>query len=432
MQISHTNTAPETGTKNSEIPALSERDIRRNMIFVILLDAISGMGTTDIGIAMAPMWIYLGASNSLIGFTQSLGFVGLISVALIPFLSRRFRYKKWLLFGAQIPYVGVWGLIGLALIFGPGIGMDKSSILKFCIILSVMQMFLGGFTGVPHQEYVAACIPMSHRGRFTGYSWAIGAVLGLGVAYAGKIMLDQLQKPASIGMLFIISWFICQFGYVFALFGKERPVPTEDVPTPWSRKMLAAAWHDKEYMWVIVIWDLFLAFYWPALFTFMPIYGIRNLGMAFSLSAVFMIIRSIISIVGAPSIGYLTDRFSAKRMFIFWTIVASINFVPLIALRNSIGVYIAMVGGAIVVTGLTTAGNTLMYGLPKSKDRTGHYSIQQLMQSVCSTFGPLLVGRMCDISFPYALTGVTLVAVGLSVASMKMLAGLSENPLDYE
>ncbi len=389
------------------------------------------MGMTDVGVATAPLWIYLGASNSVIGFTQSFAMISMISIALIPFVSRKFAHKKWLLLITQIPFIGVWAVIGLLLIFGPKMGVDKASLLRLFIVLSVSQMFLYGFTVLPHQEYVAGCIPMSHRGRFAGYSYAIASTLGLGMAFGGKIVLERVERPASLGILFLVSWLICQCGYLLAMFGREKPVPTERVPTPWSRKMLAAAWNDKEYLWVVIIWDMFLAFYWPILSIFLPIYGMRNVGMAITLSAVYMIIRSIVSMVGSPAFGYLTDRFSAKRMFIFWTIFASVNFVPLVILRNSIGVYIAMTGGAFIFVGLPAAANTLVFGIPKPEDRVGHYSLMQLLAGLGGTVGPLILGRACDISFVHALIGVTALTMGLSITSIKALAGLSTNPADY-
>lgn len=111
----------------------------------------------------------------------------------------------------------------------------------FIVAMSAVSGFSVGFVTLPHQEYVAACVPMKYRGRLAGYGWSIGSGLAIiSNTLAGWILL-RLAKPEAYGYLYVMTWLFCQMGFVLALFGKERPTPVEKSPKPWSKAMIKAA-----------------------------------------------------------------------------------------------------------------------------------------------------------------------------------------------
>lgn len=231
----------------------------------------------DLALASGPLFVFLNASNTIIGLTQSLMFLTLIGVFLSPFISVKLRIKKWYLMFSHVPYLGAWGAIGIALILSTKLGLSNSWLLGFVVAMSAANWFFAGFVTLAHNEYVAACMPMSHRGRLAGYSYTAGGAAGTISAAIGGIILLRVAKPMSFGYLYLMMWLICQSGYILALFGRERPTPIEKAPKPWSRAMLRAAWQDKPYLKMLALYAVYNMTFVPLLTVFLPIYGFRDL-----------------------------------------------------------------------------------------------------------------------------------------------------------
>lgn len=419
-------------TEKSGHAVLTTGDIRHNMICMVMLDAIFTMGVSDLQLVTSPVWKYLKASNTLVGFVGSLTITGLIGVFLSPFISVHCRYKKWYLFISHLPYIGAWGLLGVVLLFARQWGLSNETLL-WCVagLLGANALF-GGFVGLPHQEYIVACIPMSHRGRYTGYSYSIGSTLSIVTMAIGGWILFTVAKPAGYGYLFLLVWFFCQAGYLMALFGRERPTPIEKAPKPWSKAMLAAAWDDKNFMKLILINGVVLALFWPLVFQFLPLYGLRDLGMQDATSAIIGSVILFARIFTATPIGHFTDKLSPKRVLPFWPLVMALGLFTAVFVRNQWGVYIATAFGAVMSVGICASINPLIYGLPSPENRSGHFTIQLLSCYVANSIGPIVIGPACDFlgyRMVFLVTGC--IAIALYPICKWLLSGLSANAADY-
>ncbi|MBI2842231.1 MAG: MFS transporter [Armatimonadetes bacterium] len=411
---------------------LSVADVRHNMIFIVMLDAIFTMGVSDLQIVTGPVWKYLGASNTLIGLVGSLAASGLIGVFLSPFISVRYTYKKWYLFVSHLPYIGAWGVLGLVMVLAPRLGLSDEWLLVFTIVMLSANHLFGGFVGLPHQEYIVACIPMSHRGRYTGYSYSIGSALSIITAMVGGIILLHVSRPAAFGYLFLMTWFFCQGGYILALFGRERPTPVRNAPKPWSKRMLRAAWNDRRFLRLIVLSGVFLGLYWPAFFIYLPQYGLRDLHMIDATSAIMGSILLVARIGVSSPVGHLTDRLSPKRVLTAWPLVAALGLVCAVVLRSQWGVYIATALGAVVTVGIAAALNPMIFGLPAPENRSGHYTLQLLLTYVANAVGPFVIGVLCDlIGYKYTFSVLAAVSFALFPLTIYLLADLSDDPQDY-
>ncbi|MBI2843871.1 MAG: MFS transporter [Armatimonadetes bacterium] len=355
--------------------SLSDRDIRHNMIVLIMIDAIWGLGATEIGLASSPLYVFLHASNTIIGFaTGTLAILALVGVFFSPFITLRFRVKKWYLLIAHLPYLGAWGLIGLALIMSGRLGLSREWLLTFVVVMSGVNWFFAGFVSLPHNEYAAACIPMSHRGRFAGYSHTIGAIAGLLSNAVGGLILLQVAKPMAYGYLHVMTWFICQCGYILALFGRERPTPVEKAPKPWSKSMIKAAVTDKPYLRVIVLFVAYNILFIPCITTFVGVYGFRELKMIPAAAATIGFVQKFAVITLSAYVGRIIDKYSPKRVLTYWPLVMVLSLSPLLILHNSYGVYISAGFGMLFYSGYLGSFNALIYGMPSPENRAGHTS----------------------------------------------------------
>jgi len=411
---------------------LSRADVRHNMIVVIMLDAIFGAGATDFVLAATPLYVFLGASDTLIGAIGSAALAGLLGVFLSPFITRRFRLKKWYLFVTHVPYLGALGVIGLVLALSGRLGLSNEWLLSFVVIMMIIHNLFAGFVSLPHQEYTAACIPMSHRGRFSGYSLSIGSALAIGSSLIAREILQSVPRPMAFGYLFLLTWFVCQGGYILALFGREKPTPVEQAPPAWSKAMIKAAWNDKPFIRVMLLNAAYYLLFWPLFFTFVPAYGYREIGMAAAAAATISIITQVIKVAFSAQIGLLTDKLSPKRIIPIWPLVAVMALAPPLILRNSWGVYISSAISMVFICGVMSAFMPLLYGIPSPENRAGHFTMQLLMQYVTQALGPLLIGAMCQaLSYRMTFLVVAALALALCPISKRVLSTLSSEAKAY-
>lgn len=410
---------------------LSPRDIRRNMICCIMLDAIFSTGYADLMLALQPLLVYLKASNFLIGIITGAGWAGLLGVFLSPWITRHFRYKKIYMIIAHVPYLAPLGICGLGILHAHSLGFTSPKLLTFVLCMFLAHNFFAGFVSLPHQEYVASVIPMSYRGRYTGFSFSIGGLTSVLAALAGGYILLHVPKPMAYGYVFIISWAIIQSGYIAALFAKERPTPIECSPKPWSRTMFTAFWHDKSFVKVMVlnaaIWMLVLPVY-----SFVNIYGFKELHMAPATSAVMQIVAQVARVGLSFIVGIIIDRIGPRRMIPAWMLVAVIALLPPVLIPNQYGVYASIALSTIFWAGAASAFTALSYGLPKPENRAGNYTIMNMCMYLTGSIGPLLTGKLCDV-FPYKTVFIiiALVAIGFIFISKSLLKGLSDKATDY-
>lgn len=411
---------------------LTTKEIRRNMICVILLDAIFCTGWTDLMLAVQPFLSYLKASNLMIGLISGAGWAGLPGVLLSPFITRRFRYKKWYMFCVHIPYLLPIAAAGIGVIYSQKLGLtENSTMLSFVLVVFLVHWFFGGFVSLPHQEYVAAVIPMSHRGRYSGFSSSIGGVMSIVAASLGGIILLRVSQPIAYGYIFLMSWFILQSGYISSLFAKELPTPVEKSPAPWSKSMVTAVWADKPFVRLIALQMLATMTLIP-IFGFVNIYGFKELHMLPATSALIQLITQIARISSSFLIGLLTDRLGPKRVLPYWMLVAAVSLSMPIFIPNAYGVYTSVVFSTVYTTGAMAAFMALVYGLPKPENRAGHFTVQLILFYIANSLGGIMVGRVCDVlSFRTAFTLFAVIALLLFPLAKYVTSSLSDNLKSY-
>jgi MFS family permease len=411
--------------------ALSDADVRHNVKVNVLLDAIYTLGATDFALVAGPLYVYLKASNTVIGMINALAILALFGVVLSPYISTRFAYKKKYLFVVHLPYIGAYGLIGLGVIFSQNLGWSNAQLLNFVFAMMALNLLASGFVTLPHQEFLASCIPMRYRGRYTGFSMGLGSAGSIISSTVGGFLLYYLTKPAAFGWLYIMMWVFCQAGYVMCLFARERRTPVENAPTPWTKRMFQALWADKAFLRVVMLNFLFFTLINPA-FTFIPIYGYRDLNMIPATAATILIVQQIVRALLASHVGILTDKFSPKRVFPFCLVAAALAFVPLLVVKNAYGVYISSGLSALCLVGAMASFNALIFGVPAPENRSGHFTIQILFRNLSEFAGMLAMGVLCD-RLGYLPVFALWIPLSLAFGLMawKLLAPLSAKANDY-
>jgi len=421
-----------SGADQPEDQQLSGRDIRRNMMSLVLLETTFWTGSADINLALQPLLVYLGASNTMIGWVNGVVFAGLVGVVFSPWITKRFPYKKWYLFVGNVPYLTAIAVMGMLAVFNVSLGMSKDTLLWWVFGLYFMHWFFGGFVTLPCTEYIAACIPMSHRGRLTGYAYSAAGGTAIGAAFLGKYILKVVPKPASFGYVLLLGWVICQLGYMCMLFAKERRTPVEKSPPPYSKGMFTALLKDRAYVSLLVLYFLYTTCFYTTTFNFVNIYGFKELHMPLWTSATMIIIAQLSKLLTSAPMGLYIDKLSPKRTLPYIFFIAAASWLAPIVIPAHWGVYAGVALGTICVTGLISAQTALICGLPSPEHRAGHFTIQIVLMYAALTLGPITIGALCDLlPFKTVFGIMTVVSLVFFPVGRVMLRGMPDDVKSY-
>lgn len=410
---------------------LSRSEIKHNMKCCVMLDTIFAFGWTEIMVAMVPLLTFLNATNTQIGLVTGATIASIPGLIVSPWITRYFRIKKWYLFATNIPYFLPVGLCGLGVLMYENLGFGNSYMVQAILVLMLISQFFAGFVGLPHQEYIAACIPMSHRGRFSGFSISAGGLIAIVSSALGAWVLTAFAKPMSFGYLLLLGWFVCQAGYTVCLLAREVPTKAEKSPPPWGKVMLLSLWQDKPFLRVMLISFLFYGLIFQV-GTFVNVYAFKVLGMP-AAAAAFLAMAANASRVGLLwLIGILVDKHTPKRMLPYFFVLSALALLPVILFGAPWSVYFFAFFSTLALSGAQSALNPIIFGMPTPENRPGHYTVSNLVTNIAFSIGPVALGLLCDATtFRAVFIGLAIFALLLCPFSKWMLATLSNDAKDY-
>jgi MFS family permease len=419
-------------SKLNPVIILTPKQIRLNLIFLVLINASYWSGWTEIQLSLQPLLVYLKANNFIIGLIAGAPFMALIGIVLSPWITRNFKYKKKYLFTANIPYLGMLALVAVSIICSGYLHLSGQGLLYTVFFLVMAHWFFAGFVALPCQEFISACLPSSYMGRLIGYSFSIGGSAAIVTAAIGGWILLKVSPPASFGYVILIAWVIMQGGYVAALFAKEVPTPIENSPKPWSKTMIVAAWKDRHFMRFLLLYFLYYSLIMPV-FIFVNIYGFKELQMIAATAAIMAAVTQIIKISASVPLGHIVDKFTPKRVMPYCFVISFLSMVILVLIPNQYGVYISIAISTAFNSLISSAQLGLITGLPSPENRAGHYSVQIIVQYAGMAIGPILVGYLCDI-MPYKIVFITMAIVSLLLifAAKRLLSILPDSMESYD
>ena len=335
------------------------------------------------------------------------------------------------MFVSVLPYHGVLGLSGLTVILSGHLHISDQTLSSIVVGSVLLNGILAGFTSLPHQEFVTACIPSTHRARFTGYSMSVGAALAFVANSLGGWILYATPKPMAFGYLFLCTFLVCQGGYVLSLFARETPTPVEASPKPWSRQMFLALWRDKPFLRFLMVWAIPQVTYYPFI-TFIPIFALKDLRMEAYKLAILATVTLVLRMASSPLAGNLVDRIGPKRVLYIAPLYHAGVMLMLLAWPSVWTVFVVSsireVAGIVVNAGMVV----LLYGLPRPEHRAGHFTMQIIANCLTGGIGVLIGGFLLDIfSFRTAFLASAIVALVWFPILCWMIRPFSNNARDY-
>ena len=247
----------------------------------------------------------------------------------------------------------------LAGVFGAlrGFSVDFLSMAAF--------MFLFGLMAAVTPSIVPKVTAVWFSGRRLGLAngmmnvaWSIGAVIA-------TLSSATLLSPWLGGWRNVLFFFGAPpviLGLLWWLTGRE-PEHSDAVDTPVTgeplKKSLASIIHKRE-VWLMGI--VFLS-YWGSNMGFagyLPIY-LREVGWEPALADTAMTVFTGIGIVGVIPMVMYSDKVGARRLVMFFAIIVLALSMGLIPLVSTTGVWILLLMGGIVRSGVAALGNTMVF-----------------------------------------------------------------------
>lgn len=383
-------------------PGWTKKDIRHNIIVLVMLMTVFELGWDNLQLALQPFLAHLKMSNLLVGLVSGLPIMTIPGLLITPFISRKLRKKKVYAFAVNILYLSMIGLLGLSVVFSDKLNLTRESLIIITIALLITHKFIAGFISVPVQEFVAGCIPMSFRGRYKGISRTTGSIAGLATTAIGGWILATQVKPLAFGYLFLITWVICSLSWFAGLFAREKETDIKKVPLAWSKEMLMSVWNNKPFVKMSIV-----GFISAALFNgggaFIQQYAYRELQLPVYNAAIFQTIILVGRLLVSVPTGLLLDRFGPKRFYPYWGIITAVGLSFPIFLHNKWGIYLFMLNQGAFMGVFMMAKFILALSLPKPEHRAGTYTIAMIL-SYSGTFVAYMIGGFLSDLFGYRTT----------------------------
>ena len=131
-------------------------------------------------------------------------------------------------------------------------------------------------------------------------------------------------------------------------------------------------------------------------------------------------------------IGMLVDRHAPKRTLPYFFVFCALALVPVIVFKHPLAVYAFAFFGTLAISGAIAALNPIMFGIPSSENRAGHYTAYNIVQNIAFAAGPIAIGLFCD-AIPYRMVFgiIALFTLAMCPFTKVILSILSDKAEDY-
>ncbi|HPR34980.1 MAG TPA: MFS transporter [Anaerolineaceae bacterium] len=226
----------------------------------------------------------------------------------------------------RIPYV-FFPFLALAI---PNIG--KSTALILLILLTTWRGIAGGMSALPWQEVMARVIPISHRGRFFGFSRVFGQGAGILGSVITGLILANLSYPRNYALGFAVAVIIQWLSFVSYIQNRE-PEPEQVIqsaldPEPPKAKKSAIDFSmfgrilKKDANFRLYLIARSISFIGNMATAFIAVYAIKTFNLPDEQAAIFTGVILASGVLGYAFWGAVGDRIGPKKImvlsFICW------------------------------------------------------------------------------------------------------------------
>ncbi|MDE3228762.1 MAG: MFS transporter [Chloroflexota bacterium] len=224
-----------------ERDARDARNMRWNFAFFGGDIALFSLGLSiSSSYTILPLFVaHLTQSNLAVALIPAIRALGLYAPQLLvaPLVERLRHALPFILLATileRVPYLALaLGAIALA-------GRNTGALLALFFAMIFVALFAGGITYPAWLDMIARSIPRTWLGRFMGFWWGAGNVMGIGGGAIATVLLASVTWPLNFALCFAMTFAAMVISFVLLALGRE-PARVTPTPPPAPRSMSAQA-----------------------------------------------------------------------------------------------------------------------------------------------------------------------------------------------
>lgn len=276
---------------------------------------------------------------------------------------------------------------------------DRKVAIILFLVIYVIKTFSGGLGALPWQELIATVIPVSHRGRYWGFSMILGKLMGMVGAIITGFLLTSIAYPKNYAIMFGLGFIGVSISYIFINLNIEPEIERSVSPRNmelniWGRmgKILSV---DKNFLNFLI--NRCLVFLSSMGLVFITVYGIQQFDLPLSYSALFTIIMLVAEIIGFSIWGSLGDKKGYKRILELSNLFLILGLGILIIDKSIWGLYLAFGIMSFAHSGEFIADQNIAMEFSSENDRPTYIGMSKTLTGPFLLIAPIIGGGVVNI-----------------------------------
>ncbi|MCK5646289.1 MAG: MFS transporter [Anaerolineales bacterium] len=272
--------------------------------------------------------------------------------------------------------------------------VDRNVAIAIFLSIYAIKAFTSGMVALPWQELIATVIPVTHRGRYWGYSLILGKLMGMAGAMITGLILANIAYPKNYSLMFAIAFTSVSISYIFLSRNIEpemkRETPSSDINT-WGKitHILAADRNFRTYLL-----NRGFAFLSLMGIGFVAVYGIQKFDLSISYSATFTFVMFISEIVGYGIWGSIGDKDGYKRIIEYSNLLYLLGVLALLFVGSLWGLYVVFGIISLAHSGEYIADQNIAMEFGQEADRPTYIGMSKTLTGPFLLLAPIIGGTL--------------------------------------
>ncbi len=413
---------PETDPVHPEV----KKNFKHNF-FANLMDACFWYFGDSFAAAYTIMPVFVSTltdSPILIGLIPALNGAGWFLPQL--FLARTLEGKN-----RRMPMVRFLGIFDRIPFFFLALGaflipqLDKRIALIMILVIYAIKVFSGGLVALPWQELIATVIPVSHRGRFWGYSLILGKLMGLGGAAITGILLVSITYPYNYATMFLIGFCAVSISYIFLNMNIEPEIPSQNSAETISLLTRIKDVLGKDRNFLIYLMNRGFIFLAGMALAFVTVYGISKYDLPIAQSATFTAIMLTSEIIGFGIWGSLGDKSGYKRVIEISNLILILGIGSLLVINTLWALYLVFALMSFAHSGEYIADQNFAMEFGSEEERPTYIGMSKTLTGPFFLIAPIIGGSLVQF---WGYNSMFLAAFILSLIAFLIIKFLVKDP----
>ncbi len=303
------------------------------------------------------------------------------------------------------------------------LGFDKKIAVVLFLMIYVIKTFSGGLVALPWQELIATVIPVTHRGRYWGFSLILGKSMGMVGAVITGFLLTKFAYPLNYATMFGLGFIGVSISYIFLYMNIEPEIERSVSPgnqdlSIWERvgSILRV---DRNFLHFLI--NRVFVFLASMSLGFITVYGIQTFDLPLSYSAFFTIIMLVSEIIGFGIWGYLGDERGYKKVLEFSNLFLIFSLLFLLLTKSIGGLYLAFGIISFAHAGEFIADQNIAMEFSAENDRPTYIGMSKTLTGPFLLIAPIIGGILVKLWGYQSMFLTSLVISIFAFATIKFL-----------